>query len=183
MALNLNHHFLIAMPGLEDAYFKKSLIYILQHDSDGCIGVIVNKPVATKISQIIPDIEMEYPNINPDMALNFGGPVAMDQGLVVQAGAEESDNCINNGFVSFSNSMEILKQVISSGSGPDFIICMGYSGWSEGQLENELKENAWLPVSADFEILFHEDPYKKYDLALRKLGIDPAMMSQSGGNA
>jgi len=171
------------MPNLEDAFFKKSLVYIFQHDEDGCIGAIINKPVATTLDELLPEIGSEFPHADAKLPLHFGGPVSMEQGMIIHANKIQDDHCLNNGFIQFSHSLTALKEIIGNNYESDFLICMGYAGWSPGQLEEELKDNAWLPVAADLNILFHKDPYTKYDLALHKLGIDPAFMSQSGGNA
>jgi len=183
MSLNLSHHFLISMPSLEDAFFKKSLVYIFQHDQEGCIGAIINKPVATTLDQLLPEMETEFPHADAKLPLHFGGPVSMEQGMIIHTKKINDEHCLHNGYIQFSHSLTALKEIVGHSYHSDFLICMGYSGWSPGQVEEELKDNAWLPVEADLEILFHKNPYVKYDLALQKLGIDPAFMSQTGGNA
>lgn len=181
--LNLTDHFLIAMPAMGDPYFAKSLVYLLHHDEEGTFGVIVNKPVATQLTELIPNLSDELERGLADQSAFFGGPVSKEQGFVLHTEPFEWEQSMHSDSAAITSSLDVLEAIAQHRGPEHFLLTLGYSGWGPQQLEEEIRANAWLPVAADREILFHTDPYKKYDLALKKLGIDPAMMSSSGGNA
>ena len=104
----------------------------------------------------------------------------MDQALIVHDQQLPEEHSLTNGIVTLSTNLAVLEEMTAK---PQLFFCMGYAGWGKGQLEQEMKDNAWISVEADLDILFQTSPDRKYEMALRKLGIDPAMMSQSSGKA
>ncbi|TCS40830.1 YqgE/AlgH family protein [Reinekea marinisedimentorum] len=184
-SMNLNHHFLIAMPNMADPYFAGSVTYILQHDSEGTMGLVINHQTDILMSEVY---ESSGIRIFGDDAGNApvyqGGPVSSEQGFVLHpAGKTTWQASMVNQDLALTTSRDILD-AIAIGVGPeDYLFCLGYSGWSAGQLEDELKHNAWLTVEADNAIIFNPDNSKKYQSALSKLGIDPLSLSSHGGLA
>jgi putative transcriptional regulator len=183
--MNLSHHFLIAMPSMADPEFAGTVSYILQHDAQGAMGVIINRPSTYRLAEIC-----ESASISPVDALtgehgvHLGGPVSSEQGFVLHRLSERVwQGSVDNGNLGLTTSTDIL-QALAQGEGPsDYIFCLGYSGWSEGQLEEELKQNAWLTVAADNDIIFAAEDPSKYQRALTLLGIDIAALSGHGGQA
>lgn len=183
--MNLSNHFLIAMPDMEDPYFSGSVTYILQHDSEGAMGLVINHPTNFPLSEVFDSagIRIYGDDVGVDLVFR-GGPVSSEQGFVLHVpGEDEYQGTVSNEHLALTTSRDILDS-IAIGVGPEkYLFCLGYSGWSKGQLEEELKQNAWLTVAADESIIFAKDVPSKYHLALRKLGVDPASLSAHGGLA
>ena len=178
--LNLSHYFLLAMPDMQDPYFSRSVVYILEHDSNGAFGLIVNKPVSTQISEIASQLEIPVPDSWQDRSVLYGGPVSTEQGFVLFETEENGGQISGSNQVAITTSIETLDTIMHIEE-QQFLLCMGYAGWAPGQLEQELQQNGWLTVEADLDILFKASTEHKYNKALKKLGIDPAMMSNTGG--
>ncbi|WP_428240992.1 YqgE/AlgH family protein [Gynuella sp.] len=178
--LNLSHYFLLAMPDMQDPYFARSVVYILEHDSNGAFGLIVNKPVATKISEVVEQLDITVPEDWQDRPVLYGGPVSTEQGFVLFETEENNSQISGSNKVAITTSIDTLNTIMHIDN-QQFLLCMGYAGWGPGQLEHELQENGWLTVEADLQILFKTPTDNKYNQALKKLGIDPAMMSNTGG--
>lgn len=178
----LTHHLLAAMPLMQDAFFARSVVYIVQHDEDGAMGVIINKPVAMTQTELFRNLDIDGPGLQQAPPLVFGGPVMRERGFVLHGDTGDWESTVNNDHWGITTSRDILE-AIAQGSGHDrYQICLGYSGWGAGQLEEELAANAWLTVPARAGLVFDCAPYERYDAALNELGIDPAMLS-SGGQA
>ncbi len=183
--LNLSHHFLIAMPAMTDPYFAKSLTYVCEHSEQGAMGIVVNRPISLTLSELFAQINMELkPTELEDVLVHFGGPVQTDRGFVLHEpnGEWQSTLHINN-KVELTTSKDIL-QAIGEGQGPrHLLMTLGYAGWSEGQLEQELSQNAWLSVPADERIMFDLPAEERLPAAMALLGIDFASLSEEAGHA
>ncbi len=183
--LNLSHHFLIAMPAMTDPYFAKSLTYVCEHSEQGAMGIVVNRPISLTLSELFAQINMELkPAELEDVLVHFGGPVQTDRGFVLHEpnGEWQSTLHINN-KVELTTSKDIL-QAIGEGQGPrHLLMTLGYAGWSEGQLEQELSQNAWLSVPADERIMFDLPAEERLPAAMALLGIDFASLSEEAGHA
>lgn len=183
--LNLSHHFLIAMPAMTDPYFAKSLTYVCEHSEQGAMGIVVNRPISLTLSELFAQINMELkPAELEDVLIHFGGPVQTDRGFVLHEpnGEWQSTLHINN-KVELTTSKDIL-QAIGDGQGPrHLLMTLGYAGWSEGQLEQELAQNAWLTVPADERIMFDLPAEERLSAAMALLGIDFASLSEEVGHA
>lgn len=183
--LNLSHHFLIAMPAMADSIFAKSLTYICEHNDQGALGIIVNRPISLTLGELFAQIEA--PLNNPDLTrvpVHFGGPVQTDRGFVLHEpmGEWQSTLAINEN-VGLTTSKDIL-QAVGLGNGPNnILVTLGYSGWTQGQLEQELAQNAWLSVPASAHILFDLPPEERLPAAMAVLGIDYASLSEDAGHA
>ena len=183
--LDLSHHFLIAMPAMTDPYFAKSLTYVCEHNDQGAMGIVVNRPISLTLSELFAQINMPLNQAElEDMPVHFGGPVQTDRGFVLHEpnGEWQSTLHINN-KVGLTTSKDIL-QAVGEGVGPrHLLVTLGYAGWSEGQLEQELSQNAWLSVPADERIMFDLPAEERLAAAMALLGIDYATLSEEAGHA
>jgi len=189
----LDGQMLIAMPTMGDERFARSLIYICAHSSEGAMGIVVNQParnikfpdLLVQLDVIPADDVIELPARAETVKVLKGGPVETGRGFVLHSAdfyIEDSTLPIDEG-ICLTATLEILK-AIARGKGPESaVLALGYAGWAPGQLETEIQSNGWLHCAADPELIFGEDTEQKYDKALRKLGIDPGMLSSEAGHA
>lgn len=182
--LNLANHFLIAMPSMLDPIFGGAVIYICEHNAGGALGVIINKPTDMSMDDLFERIELEQHAPMADKPVMFGGPVQEDRGFVLHAPLGEFSSSMKvTEEVAFTTSRDVLE-AIAAGQGPQrFLASVGYSGWSEGQLEDEIGRNGWLTVAADPAILFDVPLDARYAAAIKLLGIDPMMLTSEAGHA
>lgn len=182
---NLSHHFLIAMPAMQDPYFAKTLTYICEHSDQGAMGIVVNRPISLTVGELFEQVKLPLQDAERGREpVHFGGPVQTDRGFVLHEpkGHWQSTLAINDKVV-LTTSKDIL-QAVGEGSGPDsLLITLGYAGWEQGQLEDELAQNAWLTVPADEHILFDLPAEERYAAAMSKLGVDYATLSEDAGHA
>jgi len=183
--LDLSHHFLIAMPAMTDPFFAKSLAYICEHNEQGAMGMVVNRPISLTLSELYAQINMPLnQNELEDMPVHFGGPVQTDRGFVLHEPNGEWQSTLRiNDKVGLTTSKDIL-QAVGEGQGPrHLLVTLGYAGWSEGQLEQEMSQNAWLSVPADERIMFDLPAEERLQAAMALLGIDYATLSDETGHA
>ncbi len=183
--VNLTQHFLIAMPAMTDPHFSKTLTFICEHNDQGALGVVVNRPIDMTLHALLEQIEISQPaDACKSMPVHYGGPVQIDRGFVLHTpiGAWTSILAVGED-IGLTTSKDILEAV-ARGEGPrHMLVTLGYAGWAPGQLEYELAQNAWLTVKADARILFETPVERRYDAALKLLGIDLAMLSDAAGHA
>ena len=191
---NLTNHFLIAMPGMEDAFFAKSVVYLVDHNDQGAMGLMINKAVDISMQALFVKIDLAMPRT--DLAASpvlQGGPVHQDRGFVLHDpmfGASEPEQASPYqstirvpGGLDMTTSRDVLES-ISTGGGPKrVLVSLGYAAWGEGQLESELKENSWLTVQADTDLIFEAPMAERYDRALGLLGLQAWMISTQAGHA
>lgn len=187
--MDLTHHFLLAMPGLAESYFDKTLTYLYEHNSDGALGFIVNRTSSMTIGDIFEqlDITNDRQTVNR-LPVYEGGPVSPQQGFVLKPHATDTDPETgsakpNRAGISLSGSLDSLRPLAQDENTGPFMVLLGYAGWHAGQLESEISQNAWLTCSADSDILFNPNPDSKFDLAARTLGIDFSTISHDAGHA
>ena len=192
--INLTHHFLIAMPGLEDASFARSVVYLCEHSERGALGLIINKPSDITLKSLFDKVDLSLRREDLSREPVFqGGPVQTERGFVLhepilvdQAEADEpvyASTMTIPGGLEMTTSKDVLE-ALSTGAGPRrVLITLGYSSWGEGQLESELAENAWLTVAADLSVIFDTPVPERYDRALSLLGLQAWMLSPEAGNA
>ena len=183
--VNLTHHFLIAMPGMVDPNFSRSLTYICEHNENGALGLVVNRPSDMTVALLFKSLELPLGarRLGRTAVLN-GGPVQINRGFVLHqpVGEWKSTLSVAEG-VALTTSMDILEAV-GRGEGPEkILLAMGYSGWSAGQLEQEILQNAWLTVGAEEKILFETPADKRLPAAMALLGVDYARLSEAVGHA
>jgi len=185
----LDGQILIAMPGMQDPRFHRSLVYLCAHSADGAMGLIVNKRANDlKLKDLFGRLGIPIGSGPSEMArapVHYGGPVEMGRGFVLHSSDYQSDDATLqvDDATSMTATLDILH-AMATDRGPDrAIIALGYAGWAPGQLEAELQANGWLACSADETLLFGTDEDSKWDKALAKLGVHPAMLSPTGGRA
>lgn len=191
----LDGQLLVAMPGMTDPRFERAVIYMCAHSAEGAMGIRVNQaaprltfPQVLAQLGILPDDAdkpISLPAQTRDVTVHRGGPVDTGRGFVLHSADYmiERLTLVIGSDVCLTATLDILR-AIAAGSGPRrALLALGYAGWGPGQLEGELQANGWLSVPADAELVFDPDLDGKYDRALARIGIDPAMLSSSGGHA
>ncbi|MEY2660027.1 MAG: hypothetical protein RLZZ123_1199 [Pseudomonadota bacterium] len=208
--INLTHHFLIAMPGLHDENFSRSVVYLCEHSERGALGLVINKPSDLDMRGLFQKVDL--PLTRPDLADQLvlqGGPVHTERGFVLhesmrpmapeapaaaQAAPAPVETDIDDkgvyastmaipGGLEMTTSRDVLE-ALSSGAGPrKLLISLGYAAWGQGQLENEIAENSWLTVGADPEVIFDTPIEQRYERALALLGLQAWMLSPDAGHA
>lgn len=185
-SVNLSGHFLIAMPNMVDPYFAKTLAYICQHNEEGALGVVINRPLDLTLGGLFEqvDIPLTRDDSLGEAPVYFGGPVQMDRGFVLHAPSGEWQSSIVVGEdLALTTSRDILF-AIGRGEGPEqLLVTLGYAGWGAGQLEKELAENAWLTVPAQRDIMFRMGNDERLAAAMGMLGVDFASLSEEAGHA
>jgi putative transcriptional regulator len=183
--VNLTNHFLIAMPNMADPYFARTLTFICEHNEQGALGVVVNRPIEMTLGALFERLNLPLSSeILVGEPVYFGGPVQTDRGFVLHQppGKWQSTLSVRD-KVGLTTSKDILEAV-GQGSGPrKMMVTLGYSGWAAGQLENEIKQNAWLTVEATDGIIFDTPVEKRLPEAMKLLGIDFAKLSEVAGHA
>jgi putative transcriptional regulator len=184
-SVNLTRHFLIAMPAMTDPHFAKTLTFICEHNEQGALGVVVNRPIDMTLHTLLEQIEITpADDAARRIPVHYGGPVQIDRGFVLHApaGAWQSTLKVSEG-IGLTTSKDVL-QAVARGEGPEqILVTLGYAGWAPGQLEHELAQNAWLTVAATTGILFATPAEKRYEASLKLLGIDLSMLSDDAGHA
>ena len=181
----LNGQCLIAMPGIRDDRFEKSVVYICAHTAEGAMGLMINRPIRDlTFSALLAQLNIDACEQTFSPPILAGGPVDVIRGFVLHSPEYTSNATLAmTGLASLTVTTDVIRD-ISKGSGPEkFLITLGYVGWGVGQLEREIKENAWLPVEASADLLFTLSPEKKWEYGLKQNGIDPLFLSSEQGKA
>ncbi|MDA7415384.1 YqgE/AlgH family protein [Xenophilus arseniciresistens] len=202
--INLTHHFLIAMPGLQDPSFARSVVYLCEHSERGALGLIINKPSDIKLKGLFEKVELQLARHDLDDAPVFqGGPVQTERGFVLHepvvgtphgegsapAEAGEGQGAVYASTMTIPGGLEMttsrdVLEAMATGAGPrKVLVTLGYSAWEEGQLESELAENSWLTVGADPAVIFDTPIEQRYDKALSLLGLEAWKLSPEAGHA
>lgn len=191
--LYLDGQLLVAMPAMGDPRFARSVIYLCAHSADGAMGIIINQrapnisftELLEQLNIVPPQERIRLPSGLTAMAVHLGGPVEIGRGFVLHSAdyfKAESTLPIDES-VCLTATIDILRD-IAKGTGPNkALLALGYAGWAPGQLENEIQGNGWLHCDADADLVFGDDVDEKYSRALRKIGIDPGMLSNEAGHA
>jgi len=194
----LDGHFLIAMPGMDDERFERTVIFVCAHSKDGAMGFILNRPQPVQFQDLLDSLDLDEAekatvssglsaDVN-DSASNFpiqlGGPVETGRGFVLHSDDYQSQATIPvNDDLCLTATVDILR-AIKAGHGPQRgIMLLGYAGWAPGQLESEIAANTWLSCPGQDDIVFDQDHSGKYDRVLAHMGIQPAMLSNQAGHA
>ncbi|WP_306889057.1 YqgE/AlgH family protein [Ancylobacter amanitiformis] len=189
----LEGQMLVAMPGMRDERFARAVIYLCAHSPEGAMGIIVNQPAPNiKFSDLLVQLDVipqedriHLPQRAGGVKVLKGGPVETGRGFVLHSSdffIEDSTLPIDDG-ICLTATLDILKAIAAGGGPASALLALGYAGWAPGQLENEIQQNGWLHCPADQTLVFEAEASVKYDLALRKIGIDPGMLSPDAGHA
>ncbi len=176
---------LVAMPGMSDPRFARTVIYMCAHSAEGAMGLVVNRALEqVSLAELLQQLEIDATAVDDKIAVNFGGPVETGRGFVLHSPdyMREGTLVVTEG-ISLTATIDILK-AIASGSGPRrHLLALGYAGWGPGQLDSEILANGWLHVDADEELVFGAALDQKWDRAMAKLGINPMLLSDAAGHA
>ncbi|MGO4447295.1 YqgE/AlgH family protein [Phyllobacterium sp. TAF24] len=187
----LNGQFLLAMPGMDDSRFARSVIYVCAHSEKGAMGLIINRPQEMEFSEILVQLgvldehqAIMLPDCTRDFIVRNGGPVEMRRGFVLHSDDYLTDSTMPvSEEICLTGTVDILR-AISGGRGPRCaLMTLGYSGWASGQLENEIANNGWLTCRAPQDLLFDTDLESKYDRLLAYMGVDPSRLATVAGHA
>ncbi|EWS63032.1 MULTISPECIES: YqgE/AlgH family protein [Hydrogenophaga] len=189
--INLTNHFLIAMPGLSDELFGRSVVFMCEHSERGALGLVINKPSDILLPRLFEKVDL--PMGREDLALLpvfQGGPVQTERGFVLHEAIEggEGESVYAStlsipGGLEMTTSKDVLE-AMSSGAGPRKVfVTLGYASWGQGQLESEITENSWLTVEADPSLIFDAPVAERYERAMALLGLQPWMLSPDAGHA
>lgn len=191
---HLTHHFLIAMPSLEDSVFERSVVYVCEHSLNGALGLIINKPTDLMLPELFERIELNFGREDlREMPVLLGGPVQTERGFVLHDPMRGTDAASNEsgyastlriaGGLDMTTSKDVLE-ALSSGVGPRrVLVTLGYAAWGEGQLESELAKNTWLTVEANADLIFDTPIEQRYDGALGLLGLESWRLAPQAGHA
>ena len=187
--MDLTNQFLIAMPGMADDTFAGAVVYLCEHNDQGALGLVINKPIELTLDGLFEKVDLSLAREDlKGTPVFFGGPVQTERGFVLHERLDEEGGHYNAtlaipGGLEMTTSRDVLE-ALSHGAGPrKLLVTLGYSGWSAGQLEEEIGRNGWLTVDAKPELIFDTPVEQRYDKALALLGIDPRMLSQEAGHA
>lgn len=181
----LKHHFLIAMPHMADPHFAQTVTYLVEHNEQGAMGLVINRPSGLNLADVMEQLRPDDtpPALCQSLAILSGGPVQTDRGFVLHPSGHSYQATLELGELALSTSQDALF-AIADGQGPDqHLITLGYAGWEAGQLEQELTDNAWLTCPADSEILFTTPFDQRLVAAAARLGINLSLLSAQAGHA
>lgn len=183
----LSGQLLIAMPQMTDPRFEHSVVFMCAHNSDGAMGLVVNKLVdSLNFTDLLRqmELEIEADDLDERIQVHFGGPVESARGFVLHTPdyCSEATMQVDNGFA-MTATVDVLRSIATGGGPAQAIFALGYAGWAPGQLDSEIQSNGWLNVTADHSLVFgrgHEDKWRQ---AVAKVGVDPSLLSSEAGHA
>ena len=183
MSFSLSHQFLIAMPVLADTNFAGTVTYLCQHDAQGALGIVINRPSALQLRDVLTHLKLPCTRTD-DAPVYTGGPMEPQTGFVLHDVIEGYDLSVRLGGDLMLSTARDLLAAIGAGNGPRrFLVALGYAGWGPGQLETELAGNAWLSCPASSEVLFEVPPAQRVRRAAAALGIDFSLINAQPGHA
>ncbi len=181
----LTGQLLIAMPGMSDPRFSKTVVYICAHNADGAMGLVVNRAIDTlSFPDLLEQLEIDAVGDETPIEVLFGGPVESARGFVLHSPDYVQDaTLVVDEHIALTATTDILKAIAGGGGPHNRILALGYAGWGPGQLDSEIMSNGWLHVDADDDLVFGHDLERKWEQAIQKIGIDPRMLSGEAGHA
>ncbi|MBA4213597.1 YqgE/AlgH family protein [Hydrogenophaga sp.] len=188
--INLTNHFLIAMPGLSDELFGRSVVFMCEHSERGALGLVINKPSDILLPRLFEKVDLP---MGRDDLLEHpvfqGGPVQTERGFVLHEAVSGEGESVYASTLSIPGGLEMttskdVLEAMASGAGPRRVfVSLGYASWGQGQLESEITENSWLTVEADPSLIFDAPVAERYERAMALLGLQPWMLSPDAGHA
>ena len=188
--INLTNHFLIAMPGLSDELFGRSVVFMCEHSERGALGLVINKPSDILLPRLFEKVDL--PMGRDDLLAHpvfQGGPVQTERGFVLHEAVSGEGESVYASTLSIPGGLEMttskdVLEAMASGAGPRRVfVSLGYASWGQGQLESEITENSWLTVEADPAVIFDAPVAERYERAMALLGLQPWMLSPDAGHA
>ncbi len=170
---SLVNHFLVAMPHMDDPLFQDGVIYVCEHNEDGAMGFLINKPSPIMLGQLFDQVIDKPVRLDGEQVVFFGGPVQADRGFLLHspAGRWQSSILLKESDIAITTSRDILSDIANNDGPEKVLVTLGCSSWSKNQLETEIANNCWLTIPADKNILFHTQPEERYQKALSLIGI------------
>ncbi len=181
----LTNQFLIAMPSLGDPNFERTVTLICQHDANGALGVVINRPTQLTLGDVFLQLDLPADNVaEPESPIFNGGPVHTERGLVLHSNSGNWDSSLKvSDELSLTTSRDILEAMANNKGPKQSLMVLGYAGWGEGQLESEIRQNSWLSGPADNDIIFKTPTEDRWTKAAEQLGVDLTLMSSQVGHA
>ena len=176
---------LIAMPGMQDERFYKTVIYLCAHTDDGAMGLVLNQVIkGLSFPGLLEQLGIDGGVSDRSVPIHFGGPVESGRGFVLHSNEYQQDATLEvDGDISLTATVDVLK-AIARGRGPKHsLLALGYAGWGPGQLDDEIRANGWLQAPADMDLIFDDAQVDKWERSIAKIGIDPGMLSDEVGHA
>jgi putative transcriptional regulator len=176
---------LIAMPGMQDERFYKTVIYLCAHTDDGAMGLVLNQVIkGLSFPGLLEQLGIDGGVSDRSVPIHFGGPVESGRGFVLHSNEYQQDATLEvDGDISLTATVDILK-AIARGRGPKHsLLALGYAGWGPGQLDDEIRANGWLQAPADMDFIFDDGQVDKWERSIARIGIDPSMLSDEVGHA
>jgi putative transcriptional regulator len=182
---DLSNHFLIAMPALEDANFYRTVTYVCEHNAQGAMGIVINRPLDISLGDILEQMEITTSSPGTSkQAIFSGGPVQTERGFVLHTPDGDWESTLQiTPEISITTSRDILEAIAEEKGPEQSLVALGYAGWGEGQLEEEMSANAWLSGPADSQIIFNLPSEERWQAAAQILGVDMNLMSGDAGHA
>jgi putative transcriptional regulator len=184
-SFDLTNHFLIAMPSLNDPNFSKTVTYMCAHNSEGAMGIVINRPMEMELAEVFEQMSIEFGLCDADQQrVYLGGPVHRDRGFIIHHPATSWESSIHvTSELAVSTSRDILE-AIGAGTGPrESLVALGYAGWGAGQLEQEMRQNSWLSGPASLDIIFRTPAELRWQRAAEQMGVNLSAMSSDVGHA
>ncbi len=181
----LTGQLLIAMPGMSDPRFARTVVYLCAHNAEGAMGLVINRLIGSiTFPDLLEQLGIESADPGSNIEVHFGGPVESGRGFVLHSADYEQDGTLKvSNILSLTATIDILRDMAAGGGPRLSMLALGYAGWGPGQLDSEIQANGWLHVEADEALVFDEELDSKWERAISKLGIDPSMLSGDAGHA
>jgi putative transcriptional regulator len=176
---------LVAMPGMRDPRFSKSVVFMCAHSPEGAMGLVINRALESlTFGDLLEQLQITPAPAERAINIHFGGPVETSRGFVLHSPDYRQDGTlVVADDIALTATVDILR-AIAAGQGPrHHLLALGYAGWGPGQLDGEIRANGWLHVAADEALVFDRNLDSKWERAMAKIGIDPRMLSDAAGNA
>lgn len=183
MTARLTHTCLIAPPQMDDPRFVQTLVYIVRHDDDGALGLVINKPSPVRLHDLLSDLEIVTDHVQPHLVL-AGGPVRPEVGFVLHTGAPiwQSSIAVSDN-VCLTTSKDILQAIAHNEGVEHYQLLLGHASWAPGQIEDELRQGAWLTCPADLNLLFEKPYAQRWEQAAAKIGVNLDWLADDIGHA
>ena len=182
---SFRNHFLIAMPNLADPNFSRTVTYMCDHNPEGAMGLVINRPLELSLADVIDQMEIDSSNEKlSNIPLYQGGPVQLERGFVLHKplGNWEATLPVTES-IGITMSQDIIESIANNTPPEQFLVALGYAGWGEGQLEDEMAANAWLTGPAEAGIIFEQPVEHRWSLSAAHLGVDISLLSTDIGHA
>ena len=182
---SLKGQFLLAMPGLKDPNFSKTVSIICEHNDQGAVGVVINRVHASISGEdIFKELKMDYNPQATSIPIYIGGPVHVGEIFIIHGEPFSWESCLMiTPWLAISNTRDIVESVAQNRGPGSFLLALGCAGWGPGQLESEIKENSWLTHPVVEDIIFKSPANNRWEEGMKKIGIDPMLLSNTAGTA